>query len=224
MSDQMRDDALRKVFMALWAFVTLVLVFLVILLVGQMMEQGQDPLSILRAPQENASDASALAAGAYSDAPGQREVRLYFASADATRLAPATANIAHTDSTVENCRAALRLLIAGPPEGLTPILPPDAQVLALYLLGNGELVVDLSREIISFHTRFKSAGLEALMTYGIVNTLTQPALAGRRDGEIRSVRLLLEGSPPVDTFPAHLDWSAPLTADPRWAETPRSAP
>ena len=65
----------------------------------------------------------------------------------------------------------------------------------IYLLEDGELVVDFSGEIVSEHLRFSSAAMECLMIYGVVNTLTQDALRGPEDLPVRRVRFLFEGRP-----------------------------
>jgi len=108
-------------------------------------------------------------------------------------------------------------LIQGPRDILTPILPAATKIRALYLLDSGELVIDFSRELQSEHARFKSASLESLMIYGVVNTLMQSVLQSKTDPPIRQVRFLVEGSPPQEVFPSHIDLSEPVKADPRWS-------
>lgn len=213
------QSAVSKFLVAVWALGTMILLFVVLLLVRQMLNDGQDPLGAFRQPGQLESSGDAVPRPAAEL--GSRDVVLYFANNDATALAPLSIKVPFTDSTVDNCRAVMEQLIAGPPETHTAIMPDSTQIRGLYLLDDGELVVDLSREVISFHRQFKSASMEALMAYGIVNTLSQPGLQSRADPEVRSVRLLLEGSVAVDTFPAHMDWSAPLTPDARWVQAQR---
>lgn len=222
MNAKNRTAILKSLILSLWGLLTLVLLFSVFLLVNEMMKSGRNPLAGIRnIPEVTAQESMPRPAG---DGLGTREITLYFASSDAWVLVPQRFNIEYTDSTIENCRAALNALIAGPRDVLSPVLPPSLKVRALYLLKEGELVVDLSREIIVTHTRFKSASLEALMAFGIVNTLTQSALQVSPDPPIRQVRFLFEGAPPPDSFPGHIDLSDPIRPDMRWVESVMDRP
>ena len=196
-------SAVEVFFLSLWALGTLVLLFCVILLVREMIRAGQDPLAMVRTSPVEAPVSEA--APVVNSSLGLREVLLYFASEDGRVLVPQPRKIECGDSTLENCRAALAALIAGPGgEGLTPILPAKAKVRALYLLDDGSLVVDFSSEVKTGHARLKSVSLEALLAYGVIQTLSQQALQGGGGTRVRSVRLLFDGAP-QDTFPAHLD-------------------
>lgn len=205
----------QKLGLAVWAMVTMVLLFCVALLMNEMMKSGQDPFAAIAPAPRPEAPAERPASGGTQ---GAREIVCYFGTSDGGALAPESHTIELGDSTVENCRRAMKALIAGPRDILTPVLPPAAQVRALYLLEEGELVVDFSRELLSEHIRFKSAALEALMVYAVVNTLTQPALQGASDAAVRRIRFLFEGSPPQEIFPAHLDLSEPVEPDARWVE------
>lgn len=210
-----RRRAVRSLLVAFWMMLTLVLLFVVLLLVRQMWKNGQDPLAALR----NASPPAAKSADAGRTATslGQHEVLLYFANADASALVPETRIVDRSDSAVENCRVVLQELLKGPATAtLTPILPTAAEIKAIYLLDD-ELVLDFSSSLHMEQGELKSASLEALMIYGIVNTLTQGALQTQRE-LVREVRFLVEGYRPPDSFPAHIDLSQPLTTDPRWNE------
>jgi hypothetical protein len=136
-------------------------------------------------------------------------VELFFASTDGRTLAAEKRSIECGSSTIENCRAALAALIAGSQTGLTALLPPTAKTRALYMLPEGELVVDFSSEVKMAHARLKSASLEAMFAYGVTQTVTQSALQGTQGGTVRRVRLLFDGEP-QDTFPAHLDVTGAL--------------
>ncbi|MBN2310191.1 MAG: GerMN domain-containing protein, partial [Candidatus Hydrogenedentes bacterium] len=149
-----------------------------------------------------------------------RELVLYFASPDGLLLAPESRQVRYSGHTVDTCRAIVEALVEGPRELLTPILPPSTQVYAVYLLDDGELVVDFSIELVSRQKR--SASAEALMAYGLANTLTQSGVAGAEGGPVRSVRILVEGASPEQSFPGqgHLDLSRPIAPDPLWLLPP----
>jgi len=147
---------------------------------------------------------------------GEREIKLYYASQEAEALTPQTVKMEFSDSTVENCRKALELLIKAPEGGLSPILPENTKIRALYLLENGELVVDFGQELTLEHAQFKSVSVESLFVFGVVNTLTQEALQSPNNPVVRKVRLMFDGESPQDTFPAHLDVSEPLLPNLDW--------
>ena len=214
--DARRRAAIHRVLLSAWAFLTLVLVFCVILLAVEMVRQGQDPLASIK---KTASEAIPPPVSV-TEAAATKDITLFFASADGRQLVPELGRIDFTDSTVENCRRALDALIRGTREPLTPILPTSTKVRGMYLLEQGELVVDFSMELESELKRVSSASTEGLMIYGVVNTLTQPALqAGSEDAHtqaVSAVRFLIEGAPPREAFPCHVDVSLPVGPNPEW--------
>jgi hypothetical protein len=214
MASPWKVDIVRGFLLSVWGLITLVLLFLVLLLGNEMLKNGQDPLGSLRTPEQAAAPAPQAARPAV--ALGQREVQLFFADANASYLQPQSVAIDFTDSTVENCRNALKALILGPRNGGAPVIAPSVQVRALYLLDDGELVVDLSREFISEHARIKSASLESLLVQGVVNTMAQGALQTKGEAAVRRVRFLVEGSTPTEGFPAHIDLSEAIEPDSLW--------
>jgi hypothetical protein len=214
--DHLRRDLLGRVALALWGVVTLVLLFSVVLLVNHLIQQGDDPLSTLRTATGETPPPPPAASGASVATLGPRELPLYFAAPDGSSLVAARGTIEFTESTIENCRHALQALAAGPGEGYAPVLPPATTVRALYLIEGGELVVDFSRELLTAHAQMKSAGLEALLVYSVVQTLTQPALLTEGAAPIQRVRFLVEGAAPPESFPAHFDLSLPVAPDRRW--------
>jgi sporulation and spore germination protein len=173
---------------------TVVLLLVIALLVFQMLDRGETPFE---APDPLAANPALNG----SDAPDAREMRLFFADLDGHLLDSEPRRFISSEFTVENCREALLALIEGPRAERTPVLPPTAKVRALYLLDEGELVVDLSREVALELPR--SASAESLMAYGVTHTLTQPALRGSKEGLVSSVRFLIEGAPPEASFPGH---------------------
>ena len=92
---------------------------------------------------------------------------------------------------------------------------------SLYLLEGGELVMDFSIQLELEARKRKSASLEALMVYGIANTLTQPDVKGADEPAVSTVRFLIEGSAPRESFPAHVDLSGPVAPDTGWLAGPQ---
>jgi len=195
--------------MAAWAMLTLVLFFCVLLLANELMKAGKNPLDLSENSESVNISASAPSSSQLHDIP------VYVASADARMLLPELRSIPFGPFTVENCRAALDELRKPSPSGTSlSVLPPVAEYNALYLLDDGELVIDFTASLQT--SAAKSAGAEALMIYGIVNTLTQDVLRGEVGDPVKSVRFLISGASPGEAFPAHFDLSGPITPDPAW--------
>lgn len=212
------NDIITRLALTLWAMVTLILCFVVALLVNEMIKAGADPFSAFQ------PETDGLPEPAPHDFPGTaslgtREISLFFASEDGHGLHPESVTIEFSGRTVENCRRALQALIAGPRQDfLFPLLSDQTRPRALYLREEGELVVDLSSELLLDQHRPRSAEMESLMIYGIVNTMMQEALQGEDEKRVHAVRFLFDGVPPQESFPAHLDLGAPLVQDLRWMQ------
>ncbi len=206
MLDQRRQELLRTLFLALWGMITLILLFTVGFLVI-VTAQKREELRALEAIPEGPFPDGLDAQGARST----RDVKLFFAATDKTALRPETRRIEFTDRTVANCREALEALIEGPRERLGEVLPPTAKIRGIYLLDNGELVVDFSRDLEA--DQLKSLTAELLMVQAVVTSLCQVSLQGADQRAVLSIRFLFEGSPAQNTFPVHLDLSAPIGPD-----------
>lgn len=198
-------NIVRTAFLSIWGLVTLILVFTVSLLIGEMMWQGQTPLGLaLGTDVEVVMDAKPTA-----PVQSVHEVEIYFASRTESKLLTETRRMDLGSSTVENCRTALSYLIDGPTQpALAPIVSNKTRVRGIYLLENRELVIDFSRDLEA--GQIKSASAELLMVQGIVDTMCQSSLKGEYDLGVRSVRFLFEGAPYQHSFPAHIDLSSPV--------------
>jgi hypothetical protein len=210
MSEKKRQAFYRRTLLSIWAMVTLVLAFCVLLLFNEIARQGHDPLELIKQPAQTSGSQSAAAI------PDTVDVPLYFADNWTSLLVSEERRFTRSKYTLENCREILKSLIAGPRRALHPILPSDTAVRALYLLDEGELVIDFSREV--EQGLAKSASAEALMVHGIVNTLAQASVKGsaREEQRVRRIRFLFEGSTPQERFPRHLDLADPVEPDPAW--------
>jgi len=204
----------RKVLLALWAMATLVLLFTVVLLTSELIRLGHNPLTLPEVLPEPVASVAPPESSTES-----QDVTLYFATADARQLIGETRSLSHTKSTVENCRTALDALVEGPLPPLHALIPKSVDVRGMWLLDNGELVVDFTYPL---QDARKSVSEEALLVYSVVDTLVQPALQGSDKKLVRSVRFLIGGLPPTHLYPAHLDLSGAIAPDTQWIATPES--
>lgn len=210
MSDSERSSLFRRGLMMAWAMLTIFLVFALAFLLYELLNQGQAPFSFAQQPFEADDEDYAYVA---PEAVQTREVPLFFAVNGDAALSAERRAIEQGDSTIENSRRVIEALAAGPEGDLQPVLPQQTQVRGLYLLDDGELVVDLSRE--AFQDLPRSTTAEALMVYAIVNTVTQAGVQGNQ-GPVRRVRFLLEGAPPHESVATHMDLGQPIQPDPGW--------
>jgi hypothetical protein len=204
-----RRDAMKRLFLTVWALATVTLVCCVAMLAYEMNRMGgigtpAPPKPIVQPAEPAATEREA------------QDITLYFADGSGQRLQPEAARIDLGDSTIDNCRKALEALIAGSQGVLAPVLPASVKIRGLYVLEGGELVVDFSIDLETDLRKVRSASVESLMVYSVVDTLTQPALKGAKGEAVTRVRFLIEGAPPRETFPAHLDLSRAVEPDPQW--------
>jgi hypothetical protein len=192
--------------------------FSVLLLANELMKSGKSPLDL----SEISEKENAAVAQGPSSSSQLTNIPVYVVSADGAALVQESRNIPFGEYTVDNCRAALdELRKPSQNIGCTPVLPPIAEYNALFLMQGGELVIDF--KLTWQNAVPKSASAEAIMVYGVVNTLTQPALKGTGSEQVKSVRFLFEGRAPAEHFPVHLDLSRPITPDPQWIRKVESA-
>lgn len=216
MRHSVRRSITSNLFLSLWGLVTLVLFFMVLLLIFEMLQNGQQPLNSLRTTKEATTTPSETPIFRPTTIIGEHDIKLFYATPEADALTPQTVKMELSDSTVENCRKALELLTKTPQDGLSPILPENTKIRAMYLLENGELIVDFGQELTLEHAQFKSVSVETLLIFGVVNTLCQEALQSPNDSAVRKVRLLFDGEKPQDTFPAHLNIDDALLPNMDW--------
>lgn len=197
---------LRRSVYLLWAAGTFALIVAVGVLIFNLERQRSDLEALGFSPNSlggvtiNPDDSRTL-----------EDISLYFAHATHLSLVPEVRRLSVTENLVENSRVALEALIDGPEGPMVPVLPTTTTIRGLYLMDNGELVLDFSRDLEFSYVQ--SGASELLMVQSIVISVCQAALRGDDERVIRSVRFLFEGSPPQDSFPAHIDLSEPVYPD-----------
>ena len=217
MNSEHRQDFLKKVVLSLWGFATIVLVMALLLLVQHMAQQGQYPFALPTPTPAPTVEIDEPTASAF-DGKEKREASLYFATEDGSGLTIETQWLSLGDDTVANCHVILDALIAGPQGDLSSLtIPSSSNVRAVYLMADGELVIDLSMETVLAVRKFPSVSSENLLLQSIAHTLTAREVLGSDATAINSVRVLIEGAPPEESFQdAHCDWDTPVAPDPSW--------
>lgn len=132
-----------------------------------------------------------------------REVLLYFATPDATRLVAENREIPGCSEELDCLRSTVQALLHGPVTDLAPILPSHA-VLRELAVTDSLLTVDFDAAFITGHPGGTQG--ELLSVYGLVDTLVV------NFPHIRQVRFLVDGQP-VDTIKGHVDLRQPVAAD-----------
>jgi len=205
-----KKEVLRAGLLATWGMATLVLLFCVVLLTYEMVVAG-------RAPVGRVSSSEPLPPLPRPEAEpraGMREIHLYFSADDGNALTSEACRLEYGEHTLDNCREALERLILGPEGAGIAVVPKSARIRALYLLDDGELVIDFSGDLITDLP--KSAEAETLLVNSVVRTVTQPALKGSAGRPITRVRFLVEGGAPKDYLPGeprHTDMSTPFAPE-----------
>jgi spore germination protein GerM len=153
---------------------------------------------------------SAAAAPAVPAAPGRKiKARLFYVSADGTRLTSVERDVAYGESPDEQARELVAAQIAPVVEPLVSAIPPGTTLRAVFITKSGDAYVDLSREARAAHP---GGTVDELLTvYTVVNALTMNLPA------INAVQVLVDGKE-VDTLAGHVDLRHPLQKNLAWVQ------
>lgn len=132
-----------------------------------------------------------------------RSVVLYFASVDGQTLVAETHTINECQRDEDCLRDTVLALIAGPQEGLVPVLPEQVALRGVSV-ADSLVSVDFSSELISAHPGGTQS--ELLTVYGLADTLAV------NFPHLRQVQILVEGQP-VATLKGHVDLRQPIHPD-----------
>ncbi|MDT8442348.1 MAG: GerMN domain-containing protein [Desulfuromonadales bacterium] len=144
-----------------------------------------------------------LAPAVEQSAEPAREVLLYFATPDATRLVAENREIPGCTEELDCLRSTVQALLHGPVTDLAPILPSHA-VLRDLSVTDSLLTVDFDAAFIAGHPGGTQG--ELLSIHGLVDTIAV------NFPHIRQVRFLVDGQP-IDTLKGHVDLRQPVMAD-----------
>jgi spore germination protein GerM len=150
-------------------------------------------------------------AAATAPAPPGRKIkaRLYYVSADGTRLTAVERDVPYGEGTVQQAREIITAQIAPTVEPIVSAIPPGTALRALFIGDRGDAYVDLTRAVSSAH---EGGTLNELLTvYTIVNALTSNLPA------VTAVQILVDGKA-VATLAGHVDLRRPLAGDLAWVQ------
>lgn len=125
------------------------------------------------------------------------KARIFWASSeDETSLAPLTVDLALSSDPVLRSKQVINTLLAGPVDSDLRTLPPDAALLAFYLLPDGTSVADFSETL----ANSTPSGIlsEQLAVDSITHTLEANV------PQIKRLKILIHGQE-VDTLAGHVD-------------------
>lgn len=132
-----------------------------------------------------------------------REVQLYFTAPDGTFLIPETVEIRGCDEDRDCISSLLAQLIQGSRLENLPVLPKEAEVLAVQV-ENDLVRINFSRQLVDFHPGGSLS--ELLSIYSLANSLSE------NFPYIRQVQLLIEGDV-KQTLKGHARIDQPIYAD-----------
>jgi spore germination protein GerM len=140
--------------------------------------------------------------------------KMYWGSKSAAgQLAPTVTELPLAKEPVLRAKQILNTLLAGPVDPEVRTLPPDAALLAFYLLPDGTAVADFSEAIA---TSIPSGiASEQLAVDSITRTLAANV------PEVQRVKILIHGQE-VDTLAGHLDLTQPFQVSMNGVAEPRS--
>jgi len=175
---------------------------------GAAAQQAEAPPPAAGSPAPGASPAaeaspspsavsSASASPSYLSEQNRREVVLFFEESEGENLGPERRKIFETSSPIDQAKQIVVELISGPRDPkLLPTLPPETQLLGLYLDRTGTAYVDLSPDLVARHPGGTSEELATI--FSLVDSLTYNL------PEIKKVHILIGGEE-RDTLKDHLD-------------------
>lgn len=137
------------------------------------------------------------------------KARLFYIADGGTRLRSIERDVAFGESAVEQAREIIAAQIAPVVEPLVSAVPPGTTLRAVFITGDGDAYIDLSREVVAGHPG--GTINELLSVYTLVNALTENLPV------VTAVQVLVDGRE-VDTLAGHVDLRRPLAKNLSWVE------
>jgi spore germination protein GerM len=154
--------------------------------------------------------ATAPAAPAAPAAGGRKiKARLFYVAEDGVHLMSVEREITYGEGTLEQAREIVAAQVAPVTDPLVSAIPPGTTVRALFITEGGEAFVDLSPDVMTYHSG--GTNDELLTVYTLVNALTENLPA------VTAVQLLVDGKE-VDSLTGHVDLRTPLAKNLTWVQ------
>jgi len=147
--------------------------------------------------------------------PGDPRVKtkLFWASdSNDSTLSPVTVDLPLSNDPVLRAKQVLNTLLAGPVDAELRTLPPEAVLLAFYLLPDGTAIADFSE---AMATSLPSGIVSEQLA---VNSITRTLEANVP--QVRRMKILIHGQE-VETLAGHLDLTGTFVVNTNLAETPQ---
>ena len=143
------------------------------------------------------------------------KARLFYVSEDGLRLVPVEREVPFGEGTLLQARRIVEGQLEAPPKPHVSAIPAGAKLRAIYLDAQGQLFVDVSRELAAGHP---GGALDEILTvYSIVNAVTDNLPA------VQTVQILVDGRE-VETLAGHVDLRRPLARGNAWMQEPAPSP
>ena len=168
-------------------------------------------------PQPTAEQARRELTQPLTDAADPRvKAQLFWASStDDSALAPALVELPLSNDPVLRSKQVLNTLLAGPVDAELRTLPPDAALLAFYLMPDGTAIADFSEALgTSIPSGIES---EQLAVDSITRTLEANV------PQVRRLKILIHGQE-VETLAGHLDLTGTFVVNAKPAQAPSPTP
>jgi spore germination protein GerM len=169
------------------------IVFLVLLLLWILGQTSSETASHVVVPNAQTPVVSAVVA---------RDITIYFANSDATKLVSTTGRIG-CDDDLSCLRATVDALIHGPVEAGFAVIPAGTGLLNVRV-EEDLAILDFDKQLVDGHSGGSQG--ELLTVYALANTIAV------NFPHLRKIQILIDGAT-VDTLKGHVDLRRPLLAD-----------
>src|SRR5437660_4988365 len=139
----------------------------------------------------------------------------WLAESDSSVLAPAVVELPLSSDPVLRSKQVLNTLLAGPVDAELRTLPPDAVLLAFYILPDGTAIADFS-EAVATSTPSGIAS-EQLAVDSMARTLEANV------PQVKRLKILIHGQE-VETLAGHIDLTGTFVVNAGMGQTPAAAP
>ncbi len=202
-------DLLKKILTVLWLVITLgvlvVLIFYIWNTVDKSSQVISETLMSLSPNQKNQLPPQ------YASSIGNVKVKAYLINVNSACLDTIDVDVEMENSYEATCYNLIFAMQRQANENLISPIPNGLSVRGIYLLGDGELVIDLPALILKQLPIANTAIGELLWVYSLTNTLLQSELY--KETKVTGLKILVEGSEPEVTLFEHINIASVFLPD-----------